>query len=597
MNVTFLGWLKVTAVRVLLMAVLALAVLLLAVERLSTSRWPQWLAASLPAGMRSATTPAALPGLFPLCALIVIVLAGYSVYVWLPWLSWLVPVIAGAASIMLVIDLPEALNHGKAVPVNLWARVPATLVFVILFAKFLLLHRHATREYARRRTGRHASGEEAAGALLPSQQRYLKELHSLIIDRVPGRVLPLVGRAGEGKSFLVQRLKHEWVGIGDLAVVLVDVWRQQRESDLQAAILEALYSHRAYLARLGWLQVPASFLLARWIAALREARSNLELGLKESKARIELKFDVPGIQWQTHFERATARWARRGGSTVVVLDELDRAAPAVTQATLTLARRSVEVAGVTVVIPYIRSHIRFKAFNPLQQVLPDLGSSMDAILYEEYFGTQSNTGQDGDRPDTILRFWEVLRDGKFWKLQPGEPADSGNGQGAPTAQRPPASDETLAMALRYGVFADARPLVRDRLQARFEEKYLSAAGLSLHPPEPEDVVAMVTGHFPTLVRKVRDLLPLSPAAQGAQPDFDQLEDAVLRGLRNWLESQPQLIGPPIRALEGVLHESMEQAVFIRRSKGTVLSPREVATLVVAAYDTAGLIHGITGGSS
>jgi hypothetical protein len=551
--------------------------------------------------MRSSSTPGALPGLFPLAALTLTVAVAYSTYAWLPSLGWLIPTTAGAASVLLVIDLPNALNHSKAVPINLWARLPVAVLLAILFAKLLLLHRHATREYA------HRPPRTSSPPLLPSQQEYLDEIRNLVIDRGSDRVLPLEGRQGEGKSFLIQRLKDIWDGRqGTPAVVIVDVWRQQKESDLQAAILEALFSHRAYLARLGWLQVPASFLLARWISALREATSNLEFGLKSSKAKLELKLDIPGIRWQTHFERITTRRAWRGGDTVVVLDELDRATPAVTQAALTLARRSVGVRGVTVVIPYIRSHIRYKAFNPLQPALPDLQSSMDAILYEERFSSRSGNDQYNS-PDTILDFWESLRR-KFWENQEeilaavdvnsqnqstvlddarDRSTDNAGRRDLSAARmagflgRPPDGEQALAMALRFGVFADVSAPARERLQGRFEEKYLSAEGLTLRSPDPRDVAAMVTTHFHTLVRKVGQLLPQPSTSIGP---------AVQRGLENWLNRNPKLTGPPIRALAGAINRNLEEALSMARNRGVLLSPQDIATLIVAAYDAAGLVY-------
>jgi hypothetical protein len=614
------AWSKALMGRMFLVVALALAVLLLAADRLFASGWPHWLAATLPRGIRSTTTPGALPAVFPLAAFIVIVLVAYSVYVWLPWLGWLVPVTAAAASIMIVVDLPDALNHRQAVPVDLWVRLPAAALLTILFAKFLLLHRHAVGAYARERAA------PPSYLLLPTQQEDLDELRSLITDVNYDRVLPIQGRQGEGKSFLIRELEREWDGRrGTPVVVIVDVWQQQKEADLQAAILEALLSHRAYMARLTWLRVPAIFLLERWIAALREARSNLELGLRNSKANFELRFDVPGIQWQRHLERITAHRGRLPGGAVVVLDELDRATPAVTQAALTLARRSVGIPGVTAVIPYVRAQIRYKVFNPLQTVLPDLESSMDAVLYDDRFGRRQDDDPDSTRPDTILAFWDDLRR-KFWMDQQGRDwsASAENAEDQPTARessqerranspsrdrqdpsvvltagflgKPPAGDNALAMALRFGVFADAQEPHRERLQRLFEEKYLSAAGITVRPPGPRDLAAMVTTHFPALARMVCKLLSRSWSRAKPKPQaLDAVAPAVQRGLENWLESKPTLVRPPIRALLGVLHDNLGRAVSLAEERGKSLSAQEVATLAAAAYDTAALVYGAAGG--
>ena len=560
-----LAWLRALPMRVLLLAALATVVLLLAADRSLVPGWILSLTAGLLTTMRWKAH--ALPGLFPLLALALIVFIANPIYAWLWPLGWLIPTAAVAAAILLVTDLPKALNHAEAVPLGLWARLPAVAFLAILLAKLLLLHRHATRGHAR-------AGEEPP-PLLPSQEEDLEELGRLITDQHLGRVLPLEGRLGEGKSFLVQWLKHDWDGQRSKpVVVVVDVWQQQTESDLQAAILEELFIHPAYLARLGWLHVPASFLFARWIAALRGLRSSIELRLRESKAGIEFDFDIPGLRWQSHFERVTARMVRSGRSTVIVLDEIDRATPAVTQAALTLARRSVDVPGVTVLIPYIRSLIRYKAFNPLQPVLPDLSSSMDAILYEERFAVQSSRALGGDPTDPILKTWEDLRDRPIAR-EAGFLSDTSAG-------------EPLTLALRLGVFANAQGPLRERLQERFEEKYLGAAALELHPLKPKDLAAMVA-HFNSLRRKVDQLV--SPQPNGWDT---AVRHAIEEGLKNWQKGHPELIGPPLRVLEGALYRILQEAAFAAR--GRQLVPEDVAALAVAAYDAAGLVHGSTGRS-
>jgi hypothetical protein len=507
------------------------------------------------------------PALFPLLALALIVTVANPVYARLRRLGWLIPTAAVAAAILLVTDLPRALNHAKAIPLGLWARLPASVFLAILLAKLLLLHRHATRGHTR------VSG--APPPLLPSQKQDLDELDNLIKDQRLGRVLPIEGRLGEGKSFLVQWLKHNCDGQRSKpVVVVVDVWQQQTESDLQAAILEALFCHPAYLARLGWLQVPASFLFARWIAAVRVLRSRFELRVRDSKAGLELDFDIPGLRWQSHFERATARMVRAGRNTVVVLDEIDRSTPLVAQAALTLARRSVDVPGVTVLIPYIRSLIRYKAFNPLLPVLPDLGSSMDAILYEERFAVRSSSALGGDPTDAILTTWEDLG-GRPVAHEAGFPPKTLTG-------------DQLTQALRLGVFATAAGPLRERLQERFEEKYLGAAALQLHPPRPEDLTAMLAC-FPSIKRKIAQFALSQPNG------WDKaMSQAVQDGLENWQLHHPELVGPPLRVLEGALYRILQEADITAR--GRRLSPEDVATLVVAAYDAAGLVHGSTGRS-
>jgi hypothetical protein len=327
--------------------------------------WLRPLAVHLPGTIRPLVTGTGWPGVYPLLAFALLIIIAHPVYVLLRPLGWLVPVLAATAALLILIDVPKALSHAGAVPAGGWAQLAVAVLLAVLLAKFALLHRYASRAYA--------GVPERLPALLPSQEENFTELTALITERAAGRVLPIEGRLGEGKSFLVHKLRQASESHrSSLVVIIVDVWQQQTDSDLQGAILEAMFGHPEYLRRLNWLQVPATFLLARWIAAVRSAHSSIELRLRDSKAALELDLSIPRLRWQAHFERATGRVARSRRRTVLVLDEIDRAAPPVAQAALTLARRSVDVPGVVVVIPYIRSFIRFKAFNPLLPTLPDL---------------------------------------------------------------------------------------------------------------------------------------------------------------------------------------------------------------------------------
>jgi hypothetical protein len=225
----------------------------------------------------------------------------------------------------------------------------------------LLLRRFARRAYP--------AGDRAPDPMepLPSQEKDLVKLAGLIspVGDEAGRVVPLRGRWGEGKSFLLRLLKERWDPDPRApALVIVDVWQQETEADLQVSIIEAVLSHPSYLGGLRWWKIPIGFMFARPIARLRDSVRSVQVKMLESgAANVEAELQLPRVSWQGLFERLTQGATRC--RTVIALDEADRATPTVTQAALTLARRSADSPRVTVLLPYIQPLIRYKTFNPL----------------------------------------------------------------------------------------------------------------------------------------------------------------------------------------------------------------------------------------
>lgn len=542
-------------------------------------------------------------GMAALAVLGLIIVVAYPVQRFLRPIAWLVPVGAGLAALFVVVALPDELVRlGLGDTMAPWLRIALTAGMLVVVAKVVLLHRHAARA-ATRQAG------PPPPRMLPSQERALADLKALIDDQCrtgAGHVLPVDGRPGDGKSFLLTRLTYDLNRDrkSRYVVVVVDVWQQQTEADLQVEILEALYCHPAYLRRYRWLRVPASFLLAQQLAALRRLRSSLRVKLlNTSQTGVELDLELPTLRWQHHFERVTAALSRRA-RVVVVLDELDRAVPSVTQAALTLARRSVDVPGVTVVLAYARAQVRYKAFNPLLPSLPDLGSTMEAVLYEHHLRLPSAKTGDGQ----ILSSWQELYKVPAARAA-GFLADPGTSPDDPAEARA-GRDSTLQSWLRLGVYAQADPVLREQLQTRFEEKYLGAPAITMRGATPDDVAHMVT-EFDSTRRLVEQLCagriaaaPVpDPPRQQANPEVSQehpdlgaqLREAVIHGIDRWRHVISQgrrgMASPPVRVLEGYLHRALENAVELKGSNGPPLAPEDVATLVVGVYDMAALLYG------
>jgi hypothetical protein len=119
-------------------------------------------------------------------------------------------VLAAMASVVAVAELPAAMALGSSTSTQLWEtwglRVVLAVALGALMGKLLLLHRFSGSHGAR---AHYRNPEEELGRLLPFQRQDLERLrHAVLAGPADheARVVQLVGRWGDGKSFLVQRL-------------------------------------------------------------------------------------------------------------------------------------------------------------------------------------------------------------------------------------------------------------------------------------------------------------------------------------------------------------------------------------------------------
>ncbi len=273
--------------------------------------------------------------------------------------SWLLPNLALGIAAAAEVQMARRLGF-----TSWWLRLALGLALGYLLLKLLVLRQYAT-----------PNSKPKQGPLLPFQANCRDSLMETLQSAAsPGAsYIQLEGRWGEGKTRVLYALKDA-LQSDHHAVVTIDVWKHQSQREIQLAILEHILRNESYLYPFGWLTYPASLL----VGAL------LDLGLKVTAklgSYADLSFHIPELHYQRLLEYQVGRSHRNGVRTVIVLDELDRAAPSVVQETVTLARRALDLEGVAVVLSYVPAVLDYKAFNPLAKQLPDLSSSALGILY------------------------------------------------------------------------------------------------------------------------------------------------------------------------------------------------------------------------
>lgn len=466
-------------------------------------------------------------------------------------LLWL----TAAALADVVLLAPDALEtlfprHGDVgglagVKIMRWVLVWAA---VVLWAKLVLLRRLAS--ISRVKPQPEPGAVERLLGTQTEDLTWLCEELEQAGPREPGRVVQFTGRWGDGKSFLLGHLEsmlrlravpHE------LAVTFVDVWKHENEPDLHLAIVEQLLTHPAHSRRLGWLQFPLWLLTGSVLRGLRLEMQAKVGGLGEARAPVEL----PRLILQRAFERIVARARDQNVRIVLVLDEIDRSAPLVAQAAITIVRRSLDQPGVTVVLSYVDAIIRYKAFNPLVTDMPDLLSTSLAVIYEDMV--------DGAQGRPIA----ALAGSAAYAASPPKEHEADPGR--------PASLEQMLQA----EFVAASPQRRARLEARFTEKFLGTQRVDMRELRLRDVAQLPT-RFPSLDRLTLKLL-------GADRDGVKLEERILTVLEDWSVTKRDLRVPPVRSLDGALFRTLSHAVA-RPDRPERIEPGMVAALVAAALD-------------
>ena len=241
--------------------------------------------------------------------------------------------------------------------------------------------------------------------LFPSQRAIIDALYSHVEDTLADRPGPLIGLKGDwgsGKSRILRTFKEivdprspirRMRLCSDVAVVSINVWECETSPDLHYDIVRKILSHPRIL-RQCISHYPPSFLFA----SLRQLFSRflpdgMHLRLQFSAAAMDANLAVP-LHCQNALRAVVKRWVGGNRRLVVVLEEIDRADSRMAQAALTLAKRALEMDGVTVILPYVQEQLLYKVFSPLHCYSPDLASSMLAVINDRHPKTLRDLGYE-----------------------------------------------------------------------------------------------------------------------------------------------------------------------------------------------------------
>jgi len=247
--------------------------------------------------------------------------------------------------------------------------------------------------------------------LLPSQinyvQDFLRELQMREHDLYSAKILAVRGVWGSGKTTVVQAMRRaldqpqdKW-GVGtpsatvhsrEFVPAFMNAWRDENPDDLHGRLVERVMLVPRVLRATGWRAsgISTRFLWSLTKRNIRErrptriARFKASLSQKLSDAEATAEVEVQGpptpLTYQEDLENIVCALRRNGQQLVLFVDELDRGTPSSVQAMLVMLRRSLDLQGVHLVVPFVLEVLSELAFNPLRQESQELAAASYAAL-------------------------------------------------------------------------------------------------------------------------------------------------------------------------------------------------------------------------
>lgn len=492
------------------------------------------------------------------------------------------------------------------VPFAAWLRplLWFLLAYLLVHAMVLALRAWVHWRYQLRSNAHYIAASSGGRNPLPSQEavidRLLSEIAHARMDRA-NAVLAIEGRWGSGKSFVVStvrsRLESNFVDVqsravpgtcqwGRVACVHLDVWREQSESDLHLELVETILSHPKVLehgfTRYPWMRM----VLRRFGHAFRHLfSSGMKLQYQGIEAQLGVSPQLLPMMAQNDLEKVLGELRLRKVLLVVVLDELDRAVPAVSQAAVVLTQRALALPGVVVLMPFVRSQFRQKVFNPAMASSADLYATFLAQLADH---RQRQAFLASQEASTTLRpsvgLWRPTQE-----LMPFlVPGTANSGDDLPAERKKvtePASSKALASLsswrgarwlgqedelLEY--LEKMHPLDREIFFEQAEEKYLSER-VKLPGVTVEDVVQLLRlPHF------------ASALPESVREAFRARDSGLLRKFED--ELQGDIAEYLVQQRRGPAKVQYERAPTVRHFLGRMRQQFDALTLEKAVHQSA-----------
>ncbi len=357
-------------------------------------------------------------------------------------------------------------------------------------------------------------------SLMPSQQQFVTQFVSELLRRdhavLSAKLLAVRGVWGSGKSTLIQgmfrALHQDSKAHAALVPVYLNAWREESADDLHYRVVSTLAQHpRVFACARNRLSPRLLNRLAFdrdgwWPWRLKELTTGVKAAWKGSQVDTEgnaaVKWELPApLDFQRDLECIVSALLEHGLQLVLFVDEIERGSREAAQAMVVLLRRSFDLPGVHLVVPFVPHIMDAAVFNPVGQMGPELRAAAEAVLYAD--GTLRQQAMDA----VGRKLEQTLQAAVFKAPAPAATAAAASATAAPPPP-PPGPGSPLAAvgvpeAALHGMFSayllkgyllqdqDQRDVLLNRMQ----EKYFGSMRMVPRPSAGDLAAFVLANHW------------------------------------------------------------------------------------------------------
>ena len=399
--------------------------------------------------------------------------------------------------------------------------VPASIYFLDLYARICYLIFSYTSPLYNNNNFDHLDGDGKFFKLLPSQEEIVGQIKSYAGFTESGSTPPapanirkeaspatgavlvsIEGAWGSGKTVCVDDFERWARRSGDAVVVNIKAGQLEAEEHIESALMRTIIRNWDVASQGGWLAVPAlGIVFSQGKDILKFAiwlTRSLISSTPQSQEAHAHDTSAHKVLWYNTLRAIVCRITRKRLLTskrktfCLIVDDIDRCSPIVAQRIMTLLRRFFDIPGLTIITPFVREQLYYKAFNPDQELLTDLAATAEAYLEDRY--RDDEAGYVDEVRNAIAVHWEHRIKPLVSERPQGQSLSTAtDGSGSLTLRGLDQEAREIRQVIRHRKYRSMPPYLRDEIAQSLASKYVSDHIIIVRPPSVEDMHSVIVG--------------------------------------------------------------------------------------------------------